>query len=361
MLGGVKIVELEGLGPGPFCGMLLADLGAEVTVIHRPVAADTPGAVDENLLDRGKRSIVLDLKDPADREVALALIAQADALIEGYRPGVAERLGLGPQDCHRVNPRLVYGRMTGWGQDGPLAKLAGHDLNYISRSGALWYASAAGDAPLTPPTLVGDVGGGAMYLAVGILSGVLNARSTGKGTVVDAAIVDGSAHMLALLHSMRPSGAMVTARGQSVLDGPHWNQSYLCADGGWVTVQALEPKFYALFLEKLGLSDDEAMVKGHYDRSAWGELKERLKPVFAAQPRAYWDALFGDSDACVAPVLSPEEAQQDPHIAARGIWQGENLAPAPAPRFDGETRTPGPVPARGAHSSQIRAELAAKM
>lgn len=360
MLGGVKIIELEGLGPGPFCGMLLADLGAEVTVIHRPVAADTPGAVDENLLDRGKRSIVLDLKNPEDRAVALQLIAGADALIEGYRPGVAERLGLGPADCHAVNPKLVYGRMTGWGQTGPLAKVAGHDLNYIARSGALWYASAPGDAPVSPPTLVGDVGGGAMYLAVGILSGLLNARATGHGTVVDAAIVDGSAHMMALIHSMRPSGNFVTPRGKSILDGPHWNRSYLCADGGWLAVQALEPKFYALFLEKLELSQDEALVKGHYDRAAWGPLTTRLAEIFAQQPRAHWAALFDGTDACVAPVLSPEEARSDPHIAARGIWQGQDLAPAPAPRFDGQTRAPGPIPARGAQSAAIRAELAAK-
>jgi alpha-methylacyl-CoA racemase len=356
MLAGVRVIEFEGLGPGPFCGMLLADLGADVIVVHRPGASDLPGMQGENLLDRGKRSIVLDLKDAADRAAALDLIASADALIEGARPGVMERLGLGPAQAQACKPSLVYGRMTGWGQTGPLAPVAGHDLNYIARSGALWYASSPGDAPLTPPTLVGDIGGGAMYLAVGLLAGILNARATGKGTVVDAAIVDGSAHMMALVMAIRGQGGFVTERGGSLLDGPHWSRTYRCACGGHIAVQALEPKFYALLLAGLGLADDPAFRDHQFDRAAWPGLTARMADIFASRSRDHWAALFSGSDACLAPVLSPDEAAADPHIAARGIWAGH--APAPAPRFDGATRTPGPIPARGAQSAEIRAELA---
>lgn len=360
MLNGIRIVEFEGLGPGPFCGMLLADLGADVIVVHRPTTSDVPGMGGDTLLDRGKRSITLDLKTAEDKATALALIATADALIEGNRPGVMERLGLGPTECHAVNPALVYGRMTGWGQSGPLAQVAGHDLNYIGRSGALWYAAAPGDAPLTPATLVGDIGGGALYLAVGLLAGVLNARATGRGTVVDAAIVDGSAHMMALLMSLRATGGFVTQRGQSLLDGPHWNRSYRCACGNWIVVQALEPKFYRLFLQGLGLAEDAALIAGHFDRAAWPQLTDRIAAIFASQPRLHWEKVFEGSDACVAPVLSPDQAADDPHIAARGIWSVDPMQPAPAPRFDGQLRTPGPIPARGANSAELRAELAKK-
>ncbi|MFN3647135.1 MAG: CaiB/BaiF CoA transferase family protein [Gemmobacter sp.] len=358
MLAGLRVLEIEGLGPGPFCGMLLADLGAEVTVVHRPGGADLPGLTGDSLLDRGKRSIVLDLKDPADRATALALIARSDALIEGFRPGVMERLGLGPAEARAANPALVYGRMTGWGQTGPLAQTAGHDLAYIARSGALWYASAPGDVPLTPPTLVGDIGGGALYLAVGLLAGVLAARATGRGCVVDAAIVDGSAHMMALVMAIAAQGGFATPRGQSLLDGPHWGRSYACACGGHIAVQALEPKFYRLLLQGLGLQDDPDFRDRQFDRSAWPVLTARLAGLFATRPRDHWAALFAGSDACLAPVLSPEEAARDPHIAARGIWSAPPLQPAPAPRFDGQRRTPGPVPARGAHTAEIRAELA---
>ncbi|MEO0782712.1 MAG: CaiB/BaiF CoA-transferase family protein, partial [Pseudomonadota bacterium] len=223
MLSGIRIVEFEGLGPAPFAGMLLADLGAEVIVVHRPKPAAP------SVLDRGKRSIVLDLKDDADLAVAQALVRSADGLIEGLRPGVMERLGLGPELCSATNPKLVYGRMTGWGQSGPRAATAGHDLAYIGLSGALWYAGQTGTPPVTPATLVGDIGGGAMYLVAGMLAGLLRAARTGKGTVVDAAIVDGSAHMMALLMAMAANGQMVEARGQSLLDGPHWCRSYACA------------------------------------------------------------------------------------------------------------------------------------
>lgn len=352
MLKGLRVIEFEGLGPGPFAAMLLADLGAEVITIHRP-GPDAPG-----LLDRGKRSIVLDLKAPEDLATARALIASAEALIEGLRPGVMERLGLGPEACQALNPGLVYGRMTGWGQEGPLAPVAGHDLNYLARSGALWFAGAPGDAPVPPPTLVGDIGGGAMYLAVGLLAGVMRARMTGQGTVVDAAIVDGSAHMLALLLSLRQPGARGFARGASLLDGPHWSRSYPTADGGHVAVQALEPKFYALLLQGLGLAGDPAMAAQH-DPAQWPAQTARLAAIFAAHPRAHWEQLFGASDACVAPVLSPDEAAADPHMAARGCWQEVEgtLQPAPAPRFDGARAGIAPRPARDQHRAEIRADL----
>jgi len=358
MLKGHRIVEFEGLGPGPFAAMMLADLGAEVIVIHRPVSAN-PTAGQGNLLDRGKRSITLDLKDSADLEVARALIASADALIEGNRPGVMERLGLGPEPSHEANPKLVYGRMTGWGQEGPNANLAGHDYNYIATSGALWYASAAGDVPQTPATLVGDVGGGALYLVAGILAGMLSATKTGKGTVVDAAIVDGSAHMMALLMSMVPSGNLLKTRGESLLDGPHWSKVYRCSDGGYLSVQCLETKFYAIFLERLGLTDDPRFA-AQFDSAQWPVQTAELAAIFASQPLQYWAGLFAGTDACVAPVLAPEDAAIEPHMAARQIWQTDPLQPAPAPRFDGQVTQPGPVPQKGQDEQAIRAELREK-
>ncbi|WP_397543063.1 CoA transferase [Roseovarius salis] len=361
MLGGIRVVEIEGLGPGPFAGMMLADLGAEVIVVHRPAAAN-PTADGPTLLDRGKRSIVLDLKDSDDRETARALVDSADALIEGFRPGVMERLGLGPESFSDSNPALVYGRMTGWGQDGPRASTAGHDLNYIATSGALWYAGAPGETPVTPPTLVGDVGGGALYLVAGLLAGLLEARQTGKGTVVDAAIVDGSAHMMALLMSMAPSGNLVPERGQSLLDGPHWCRCYACADGGWISVQCLEPKFYAEFLRLLGLGDDPGFSV-QYDSETWPVQTARLAGIFAERPLSHWAALFAGSDACVAPVLSPDAAKRDPHMAQRGTWLQDDggLQPAPAPRFGGPPPRPGEPPVRGADSAAIRRELDARV
>jgi len=359
MLEGIRIVEIEALGPGPFAAMLLADLGADVVTIHRKAGSVAPGFGEHNPLDRGKRSIVLDLKDPADAEKARALIATADGLIEGFRPGVMERLGLGPDECCAANPALVYGRMTGWGQTGPKAQQAGHDLNYIATSGALWYASAPGDAPLTPPTLVGDIGGGALYLVVGMLSGLLRARATGEGTVVDAAIVDGSAHMMNLFMALSAAGSLSMERGKSLLDGPHWCRTYRAADGGFVSVQCLEPKFYAEFLDRMGLAG-EAAFADQFDVAAWPNLTDRLVGMFAEKPRAHWTALFEGSDACVAPVLDPAESRRDPHMAARGVWHGEaqGLQAAPAPRFaGGEAWTPKCSPARGEHTEEILAEL----
>ncbi len=357
MLSGIRIIEFEALGPAPFAGMLLADLGAEVIVLHRKTVSDTPGKSESNLLDRGKRSIALDLKEPADLAIAKALIQTADGLTEGMRPGVMERLGLGPESALTLNPALVYGRMTGWGQTGPRAAQAGHDLNYIGLAGPLFYGGEPGQVPGVPPTLLGDIGGGAMYLAVGMLAGLLNARATGKGTVVDAAIVDGASHMMALLLSM---GAQFSTqeRGSSLLDGPHWSRCYRCADGGFIAVQCLEPKFYALFLKTLGLDHDPAFAD-QYDAVQWPAQTKLLAAMFMGQPRAHWLAKFDGSDACVGPVLSPAEAQDDPHISARGIWQ--NGQPAAAPRFDGQSPQPArPCPARGQDSAEILDELSKK-
>ncbi|WP_204115096.1 CoA transferase [Shimia biformata] len=359
MLEGVRIIEVEGLGPGPFAAMLMADLGADVIVVHRKGGKSTPGMPERSLLDRGKRSIALDLKDVDDLEVFRKLVATADGLIEGFRPGVMEKLGIGPEACHAINPALVFGRMTGWGQDGPLSRAAGHDLNYISMSGAAWFAGNAGDAPFTPPTLVGDIGGGAMYLAVGLLAGILKARGSGRGCVVDAAIYDGSAHMMNLLMTMWQSGAFQSARGQNLLDGPHWSRSYRCHDGGYISVQCLEPQFYAAFLDLLGLSDDPGFAR-QYDRASWPELTERLAAIFATKPRDDWAALFLGTDACVAPVLNPEEARDHAMNAARGTWVEAHgtLQAAPAPRFSTDTGWTAPEsPTRGQHDAEIRAEL----
>lgn len=352
MLDGIRILEFEGLGPAPFAAMLLADLGAEVTVIHRTGGGSLPGGT--GLLDRGKRSIALDLKEESDRAVARALVATSHGLIEGLRPGVMERLGLGPDAAQALNPALVYGRMTGWGQGGPRATQAGHDLTYLALSGALFHAGLPGQPPAPTPTLTGDIGGGALYLTIGMLSGLIRARETGKGTVIDAAIVDGAAHMMALLASMG-AGFDRAARGRSLLDGPHWSRCYACACGGHVAVQALEPQFYRLLLDALDLSDDPAMQAQH-DSAQWPEQTARLSAIFAAQPRDHWTALFEGSDACVAPVLSPAEAASDPHMAARGTWQSDG-APAPAPRFDGARATPGAVPSRDGDRDAILARL----
>ncbi len=359
MLDGVRIIEVEGLGPGPFTGMLLADLGADVIVVHRAGATPAPGVPERSILDRGKRSIALDLKTAEDVTIFKKLVARADGLIEGFRPGVMERLGLGPVDCHVVNPALVYGRMTGWGQDGPLSGAAGHDLNYIALSGAAHYASNPGQPPFTPPTLVGDIGGGAMYLAVGMLAGILAARASGQGKVVDAAIYDGSAHMMNLMLTMRQSGTLSMARGQSILDGPHWSRCYACADGGFISVQCLEPKFYACFLDLLGLSGDSHFAD-QFDQAKWPDQTARLAALFATRKRDDWASLFLGSDACVAPVLSPEEARDHPMNAARATWHDAdgNLQAAPAPRFsDTPAWTPPPIPARDEHRQAILSEL----
>jgi acetyl-CoA hydrolase len=354
-LQGVRVIEIAGLGPAPFCGMLLADLGADVVLVDRVEAAseltDLGAAA---IFNRGKRSIAIDLKKPRAIQAVLRLAESADALIEGMRPGVMERLGLAPDVCLARNPRLVYGRMTGWGQSGPLAQSAGHDNNYIALAGALWYAGSAGEPPVAPPTLVGDLGGGALYLAVGLLAGILQARSTGKGTVVDAAIVDGAAHLMNLVLAFKASGQFVTDRGKSLLDGPHWFSTYRCADGKFITVGALEPQFYALLLRKLGLADDPAFADG-FDATRWSESKRRFEVLFATRTRDAWCEVLEGSDACFAPVLTPDEAARHPHNDARGVFSGRDgiLQASPAPRFDGEPEVPGRVPARGAQTDDI--------
>ena len=355
VLDGIKIIEFAGLGPAPFCGMLLADMGAEVILIERAKTNDPFAMGDKAIVNRGKKSVELNLKNPRAIDAALRLIEGADALIEGMRPGVMERLGLSPEVCLANNPALIYGRMTGWGQTGPLALTAGHDINYIALSGALWYSGVAGTAPFAPPSLVGDIGGGAMYLALGLVAGILNAKRSGKGQIVDASIVDGSANMMNLLLSFYAAGAQPIERGQGILDGPHWYASYECADGNYVSVAPIEPQFSVLFLQKMGLTDDPAFANPH-DKSQWQALTQKLATIFKQQPSAYWCALLEGSDACFAPVLNPLQAAQHPHIAARQIYHQHNgvFQAAPAPRF---SATPSnafaDVPQSGADSVEI--------
>ena len=357
VLSGVSIIEMAGIGPAPFCGMLLADMGAEVWLVERSAgkAGDPLDMGQSNILNRGKKSIALDLKDPAAVAAVLRLVERADGLIEGMRPGVMERLGLGPLPCLERNPRLVYGRMTGWGQDGPLSQAAGHDINYCALSGALWFAGAPGTAPTLPPTLVGDLGGGALYLAVGMLAGILSARGSGQGQVVDAAIVDGSANMMNLLLSLHAAGRQPFERGQGLLDGPHWYGAYACADGDFITLGALEPQFYALLLDKLGLRNDPDFQRP-YDPATWGALRQRLTQLFAREPRQHWIDLLEGSDACFAPVLTPEQARSHPHMAARGVYARRSgvLQAAPAPRFSATpSADPGAVPRRGDQGADL--------
>jgi acetyl-CoA hydrolase len=360
-LAGLKVLEIAGIGPGPFCGMLFADLGADVVVVDRiEPGADAIDLGSVQIANRGKRSVTVDLKTPAGIETVLGLVEHCDALIEGMRPGVMERLGLGPDACLQRNPRLVYGRMTGWGQHGPLAYAAGHDLNYIALSGALWYSGQPGAAPLTPPSLVGDVGGGSMYLAVGLLAGIMSARTTGTGQVVDAAIVDGSAHMMSLLLALQASGQMSTQRGQSLLDGPHWYNTYRCADGAFISVGSLEPKFYRELREKLGLAADPAFDKP-FNSQAWPQLREQFAALFGGRSRDEWCALLEGTDACFAPVLSPEEAADHPHMRARGVYTRDDgvLQASPAPRFSATPAgTPGPIPQRGQHNDTVLCDWA---
>lgn len=356
ILSGVRVVEFEGLGPGPFCGMMLADHGADVILIERKGGM---GGTKAEIFKRGKRSIVLDLKDDSDREVAMAICAGCDALIEGLRPGVMERLGLGPGDVQKANPKLVYGRLTGWGQDGPLAKTAGHDLNYVSLSGANWYSGKKGEAPIAPPTLVGDVAGGALYLAFGILAGVMRARETGKGTIVDAAIVDGSAHMMNLLYSLRAAGGLPDERGQSMLDGAHFYSCYQCKDDLWISIGPLEPKFYHQLISLIASEGDDDM-QNQFATEKWPDFSARFAKIFRSQPRAFWDEKLRGTDVCYAPVLSPSQAADDEHMKARNIYHDVDgvLQTAAAPRFDGAMPAPpAPPPRSGDHAVEILKEF----
>jgi len=334
-LQGLKVVEFEGIGPGPLAGRMLADLGADVVAVVRPdkaVLGDPDRPLSEQPLRRGKRVVALDLKRPEAVAEALTLIETADALIEGNRPGVMERLKLGPADCARRNPRLVYGRMTGWGQDGPLSRTAGHDLNYLALSGVLSLGPRDGQAPIPPPTVLGD-GGGALGLAFGVVAAVFAASRTGKGSVIDCSIVDVAASLAGIALSARAAGMLDGPKLSPFHDSPFYDL-YPCADGRHVSVGALEPQFYAILIDKLGLGDVDP--KAQYDRAAWPALKARLSALFLSRPSAHWRALFEGSDACFAPVLTLAEAAAHPHNAARGVYRrgpGGELEAAGAPRF----------------------------
>lgn len=355
-LAGVRIVEFEGIGPGPFSGMLLSDMGADVIRIDGPRSRSGGGAKD--VVGRGRRSIALDLKNPADLETCLQLIERADALIEGYRPGVMERLGLGPDVVHARNPKLVYGRMTGWGQFGPLAMAAGHDLNYIALTGALWATGRDGQPPAPPLNLIGDYGGGAMYLVMGLLAGIISARTTGKGQVVDAAMTDGAASLTAMFWGMRAAGIWQDRRDANLLDGgAHFYDTYETADGQWVSIGSIEPQFYALLLQKTGITDPD--FQAQMDRSKWPALKAKIAAVLKTKTRAEWDALMEGTDVCYAPVLSLSEAPGHPHNKARQTFLEIDgvVQPAPAPRFSRTVpKVQGPVPEAGQHNEQVLAD-----
>ncbi|MDF3302729.1 CaiB/BaiF CoA transferase family protein [Streptomyces tropicalis] len=332
-LTGVRVVELAGIGPGPFAAMLLADLGADVVRVDRPGGPGLGIDPAHDVTNRNKRSVLVDLKDPDGPGRVLDLAARADVLVEGYRPGVAERLGVGPDACHARNPRLVYGRMTGWGQQGPLAPRAGHDIAYVAVTGALGLIGRPGEPPAVPANLLGDYAGGSLYLVVGILAALHHARATGAGQVVDAAIVDGTAHLSAMIHGMLAAGAWQDRRGANLLDGgcPYYG-TYGTADGGYMAVGALEERFYGEFLTLLGLADH---APAHADPGRWGALREAVAARFTTRTRDEWTEVFRDSDACVAPVLSLREAPHHPHLAARGTFTDHAgiTQPAPAPRF----------------------------
>ncbi|TFV86925.1 CoA transferase [Blastococcus sp. CT_GayMR20] len=358
---GVRVVEFAGLGPGPFCGMLMADLGADVVRIDRRGArGGLIGALGAtSLLDRGKRSIALDLKDDDDLQVVRALVQRTDVLLEGFRPGVMERLGLGPDELLALNPALVYGRMTGWGQTGPLASSAGHDIGYIGLSGALGATGRPDERPAPPMNLLGDFGGGGVFLALGALAALVHARATGEGQVVDAAIVDGTAVLTTMIHGMLASGSWIDRRGRNLLDtGAPFYDVYRCADGQFVAVGALEEQFYAALLDGLGLAGDESLPD-RTDPRQWAALRERFTEVFAGRTRAEWWAVFEGTDACVAPVWSLLEATSDGHNTARGVFVEVDgtLQPNAAPRFSATPGAVGSVPWVGQHDLEIRAEL----
>ena len=350
-LQGTRVLELAGIGPGPFCAMLLADLGAEVLAVDRPGGAGGWPV----LLARGRRRVTVDLKHPAGPGVVLELAARADALVEGFRPGVAERLGVGPEACLARNPRLVYGRVTGWGQDGPLARAAGHDIDYIALAGALHPVGPAGGPPVPPLNLLGDFGGGGMLLALGVLAALLEAGRSGRGQVVDAAMVDGAALLTTQLHELLAAGLWTDRRGANLLDGaaPCYGV-YETADGRHLAVGALEPGFWAELLERVGLGGEE--LPAQLDRAGWPRLRERLAAVFRTRTRDEWCRLLEGTDACVAPVLSPAEAPAHPHNHARGtfVQVAGVTQPAPAPRF-GRTPCPSPAPAAPADPHDLTA------
>jgi len=359
-LAGVKVVEIAGIGPGPFCAMMLSDMGAEVLRVDRMGSADLGLDIDPrfSVLDRGRRSIAVDLKHPAGVATVKRLVAQADALIEGFRPGVMERLGLGPDECLALNPRLVYGRMTGWGQDGPMAQAAGHDINYIALAGVLHSIGRKGGPPVPPLNLVGDFGGGGMYLAFGIVCALLEAGRSGQGQVVDAAMVDGAALLAAAVFGLRAMGIWTDERGDNILDsGAPWYDVYETRDGKHVAIGSIEKRFYAELLERTGLAGEP--LPPQRDKARWAELRARLAQVFKEKTRDEWCAAMEGSDVCFAPVLSMAEAPRHPHNAARGTFVEVDGVPqpAPAPRFSrSKPGIQGPPARRGEHTEAALAD-----
>ncbi len=343
-LDGVRVIELASLAPAPFGCMILSDLGADVLRVERPASCRPGGPAPVDPLARGRRSVGLNLKEPAGVDLLLRLAESADVLVEGFRPGVAERLGFGPDVCAERNPALIFARMTGWGQDGPLAHTAGHDIDYIAVSGALYPIGRAGERPVPPLNLIGDFGGGGMLLAIGVLAALVERQRSGRGQVVDAAMVDGSALLTSFIHGLRASGSWRDERGVNLLDGgaPFYD-TYQTADGRFVAVGALEPQFYAALLAGLGLAG--ADLPAQLDVSGWPVLRERFTEIFAGRTRDEWIAVFDGTDACVAPVLSPDEVAQYPHNLARGVFAeiGGVLQPGPAPRF-GRSLAARPAP-----------------
>lgn len=359
----VTIIELAGIGPAPFAGMLLADMGARVIRVDRREESDLgiPGRAPKfDVLARGRQSIAVDMKSDAGRDIVLKLVAKADALIEGFRPGVIERLGIGPDVLLKANPKLVIGRMTGFGQEGPWAPRAGHDIDYIALSGALHAIGRKGEKPLPPLNLVGDFGGGGMYLAFGVVCAILEAQRSGKGQVVDAAMVDGAASLMGIIYGMWSSGRWQDERGVNILDtGAPWYDTYTTKDGKWMAVGAIETKFYAELLERLGLANRADLPK-QYDTKRWGELRAIFAETFASKTRDEWEAAFKGSDACVAPILSLGEVQKHPHMAARQtlVTRDGVTQPAPAPRFSrSKPELPREPVAPGADTEQILADF----
>lgn len=335
-LAGVRFLEVGGIGPVPHAGMMLADLGASGVRVDRPSGQFFGHDPARDPLLRGRPTRPLDLRSPEGRAEALRLVAESDVLVEGFRPGVAERLGIGPEDCWAVNPQLVYGRMTGWGQTGPWAQRPGHDINYSGLAGPLRHTARPGERPVPALNLLADHGGGSTYLVIGVLAALVEVARTGRGVVVDAAMVDGAANLMSLVHGLRVQGRWPNPPGANILDGgcPFYD-TYTCADGGYVAVGPLEPAFYAALLDGLGLAGED--LPGQWDVAGWPVLRERFTRAFAAQPRAHWEEVFAESQACVTPVLEMAEAADHPHLVARGTFVVDpasgQLVPGPAPRF----------------------------
>jgi alpha-methylacyl-CoA racemase len=358
-LSGVKILEFQGIGPGPFCTMMLSDMGADIVRIDRARNVEPGGeGLSLDFLARGRRSVGVDLKSAEGIETCLRMIEKADAILEGFRPGVMERLGLGPDVCLARNPSLIYGRMTGWGQEGPLANVAGHDINYISLAGALAHIGRAGEAPVPPLNLVGDFGGGGMLLAFGMVCALVERASSGKGQVVDAAMVDGTAALMSIIHAAQFSGWWKEERGVNMLDtGAHFYDVYETRDGKYVSIGSIEPQFYAVLIEKLGLAGEE--LPPQMDRSQWPAMKQRFRDLFKQKTRDEWCDIMEGTDICFAPVLTMTEAREHPHIKARNTFVPVEGAPgaqqaAPAPRFSRtECEIQGPPPAPGQHTDTI--------